>query len=259
MTRLVLALAVMAMASAAHAARPAAEPQSSPPVEYPFDPAGIYPLVAAPGRITDIVLEPGEALAANNPIAAGDTARWIIGDTASGEGEGRRVHVLVKPTAANLSTNLVINTDRRTYLIDVRASSRGFLSQVRWRYPKPPAAPRAAATLVAASSIAPSPAVPVVLNYGYRISGWARLRPERVWDDGKAIFIAFRPAVSMADLPPLFAVGADGKTSELVNYRVEGRVLIVDRLAERLELRLGLRELARRVRIERLPSKEAAR
>ncbi len=94
---------------------------------------GVYPVIATPGRITDIVLEPGEALVATGPIAAGDTARWVIGDTSSGVGETRRVHVLVKPTAADLATNLVINTDRRTYHLELRASSRTWQAQVSWR------------------------------------------------------------------------------------------------------------------------------
>lgn len=29
---------------------------------------------------------------------AGDTVRWIVGDTERGRGESRRVHILVKPT-----------------------------------------------------------------------------------------------------------------------------------------------------------------
>ncbi len=36
------------------------------------------------GQITNIALEPGESLTGAGPIAAGDTARWIIGDTESG-------------------------------------------------------------------------------------------------------------------------------------------------------------------------------
>jgi type IV secretion system protein VirB9 len=43
--------------------------------------------------------------------------RWIIGDTESGSGATKRVHILVKPTRPELVTNLVcafrwiVNTD----------------------------------------------------------------------------------------------------------------------------------------------------
>lgn len=80
---------------------------------YPWSEGALYQVYAVPGQITNIALEPGESLTGAGPIAAGDTARWIIGDTESGSGVTRRVHVLVKPTRPDLSTNLVITTDRR--------------------------------------------------------------------------------------------------------------------------------------------------
>ncbi len=49
----------------------------------------------APGRVTVIALQEGEGLVA---VSAGDTVRWIVGDTVSGSGATQRVHVLVKPT-----------------------------------------------------------------------------------------------------------------------------------------------------------------
>ncbi|MGQ3672606.1 TrbG/VirB9 family P-type conjugative transfer protein [Xanthobacter sp. TB0136] len=75
---------------------------------YPWSDGALYQIYASPGQITNIALEPGESLTGTGPIAAGDTARWIIGDTESGSGETRRVHVLVKPSRADISTNLVI-------------------------------------------------------------------------------------------------------------------------------------------------------
>lgn len=251
-----LAYALMSFLVTAPSARAGATrpPQASAPVEFLFDERSVYPLVAAPGRLTDIALEPGETLVEVNPIAAGDTARWIIGDTSSGEGETRRVHILVKPTAGDLSTNMVINTTRRTYFLELRASDRAFLTQVHWRYPAPAAPP--------AITPVPAPAGPIVaparpaspaprLNLAYRIRGPAALRPSRVWDDGERTYVEFPPAAILADLPPLFLTGPDGKAAELVNYHVAGRVLIVDRLFEAAELRLGVGKAARRVLIER--------
>jgi type IV secretion system protein VirB9 len=245
-------LAVALAAPCAHAAA-ARSPQATAPIEFLFDERGVYPLVAAPGRLTDITLEPGETLVDTNPIAAGDTARWIIGDTFSGAGDTRRVHVLVKPTSGDLATNLIINTTRRTYFLELRASNRGFLTQVRWRYPAPGVTPTVAA---ASSALAPI-AAPVVpppvpkLHLAYRIHGRGAFRPVRVWNDGARTYLEFPSAKVLSDLPPLFLVGPDGKTLELANYRVDGRVLVFERLAQAMELRLGLGKSARRVRIER--------
>ncbi len=228
---------------------------------FAFADEAVFPVIAMPGRITDIILEPGEALVGSGPVAAGDTARWVIGDTFSGAGEQRRVHVMIKPTAAGLATNLIINTDRRTYHLELRASSRTWLSQVSWRYeaasaPVLVAAPPAS---ILASASAEAPAGP--LNLAYRISGDHPLwRPARVFDDGHRVFIEFSPTIDLSDLPPLYRVGADGKTAELINYHVEARRLVVDRLFDRGELRLGGKRHAQAVRLTRLtPLTEASR
>jgi type IV secretion system protein VirB9 len=52
-------------------------------------------------------------------------------------------------------------------------------------------------------------------------------------------------------MPPLFIVGPEGKTSQLVNYRVRASHMIVDRLFAAAELRLGDGGSERRVRIVR--------
>ena len=70
------------------------------------------------------------------PIAAGDTARWIIGDTESGSGVTRRVHVLVKPSRADITTNLVVTTDRRTYMLELRSGQKPYMPAVAWAYPQ---------------------------------------------------------------------------------------------------------------------------
>lgn len=252
MSRLIL-LASLGCALAGSAARAGAEPPDprlatpSGMVAFDYDDAGVFPVVATPGRITDIVLEPGESLVGSGAIAAGDTARWVIGDTSSGAGGARRVHVLVKPTAGDLTTNLIINTDRRTYHLELRASGRTWQTQVSWRYPSHTLA------LVAAPPVQKPPAPdPAHLNRRYRIEGdhptW---RPIAVFDDGERAYVEFGPSVMLADLPPLYRLGDDGKTVELINYRIEGRRIVTDRLFDRAELRLGLKRGAARVRLVR--------
>jgi type IV secretion system protein VirB9 len=89
------------------------------------------------------------------------------------------------------------------------------------------------------------------LNFRYHIDGdkpaW---RPLRVFDDGRQTFIEFPDAIATGEMPPLFVVGADG-SSELVNYRVQGRYMVVDRLFSVAELRLGTKKTGQRVRISR--------
>ena len=101
---------------------------------YPFSDGALYQVYAAPGQITDIALAAGEQLVGSGPVAAGDTVRWIIGDTESGTGPAKRIHILVKPTRADLVTNLVINTDRRTYHLELRSTEKTYMASVSWAY-----------------------------------------------------------------------------------------------------------------------------
>jgi type IV secretion system protein TrbG len=212
----------------------------------------LYQVYAAPGQITDIALQPGEQLVGAGPVAAGDTVRWIIGDTTSGNGNAQQVHILVKPTRADLATNLIINTDRRTYHLELRATSATYMASVSWSYPQDEliAIRGRARVAEAAAPIAAGIALPS-LSFGYRISGdkpdW---RPARVFDDGVRTFIEFPESIAQGEMPPVFVIGANGQ-GELVNYRVSGRYIIVDRLFAEAELRMGDRRSEQRVRITR--------
>jgi type IV secretion system protein VirB9 len=99
---------------------------------YPYTQGALYQLYAAVNQVTDIALEPGEKLVS---VSAGDTVRWIVGDTTSGEGKEAQVHILVKPIGADLTTNLVITTDRRTYHLEMRSSASTYMASVSWTYP----------------------------------------------------------------------------------------------------------------------------
>jgi len=198
--------------------------------EFAYERGALYAVQASPQRITDIALEPGETLLS---VSAGDTTRWIVGDAQSGIAGNIQSHILVKPNAANLATNLVIMTDRRVYHVELRATSGAAMASVAWRYPVemtlastlPPAPPPTAA--------APPPApvfTPEALNLRYRIDGdkpdW---RPLSAFDDGKQVYLI--------EAPPLHVIGDEGL--EAVNYRIRGKYYIVDRLFKKAELRLG--------------------
>jgi hypothetical protein len=102
---------------------------------YHWSEGALYQLYAAPREITDVALEPGERLVGTGPVAAGDTVRWIIDNTESGSGPTNRVHVLIKPTRPELVTNLVIDTDRRTYHLELRSDAKTYMAAVSWIYP----------------------------------------------------------------------------------------------------------------------------
>lgn len=222
---------------------------------YPYSEGALYRLFAAPGRVSDIALQPGEELTS---VAAGDTVRWTVGDTTSGSGEGRRTHILVKPFAAGLSTNLVITTARRVYHVQLTSTASTAMTAMRWTYPedellamKAKGEAQRAATPVSAGVAVDR------LSFAYRISGdkvpW---RPIRAFDDGRQTWIEFPDDLGTGEAPPLFVVGPEGE-AELVNYRLAGRYYVVDRLFAAAELRLGAKK-QRIVRIEREKERRTA-
>ncbi|MFC0304600.1 P-type conjugative transfer protein TrbG [Rhizorhabdus histidinilytica] len=227
---------------------------------YPFVNGALYQVYASPGQITDIALQPGEQLVGAGPVAAGDTVRWIIGDTESGAGPARQIHILVKPTRPDLLTNLVINTDRRTYHMELRSTPSTYMASVSWQYPQDQliALRRQNAEAQAAQPVATGIDLARV-NFRYDVSGdRAPWRPLRAFDDGRQVFIEFPRGIGQGEMPPLFVVGPEGDTSELVNYRVRGNYMIVDRLFAAAELRFGTGGSQKRVRISRTDGRPAS-
>lgn len=223
---------------------------------YPFSDGAIYQVYTAPGAVTDLALQPGENLIA---VAAGDTVRWVIGDTTSGAGTDKRTHILVKPFATGLATNLIVTTDRRSYHLQLTATSRTAMAALSWTYPADQliALRRAAEQAAAAAPIAEGLSIES-LHFNYRLSGdspaW---RPLRAFDDGRQTFVEFSASIAVGEAPPLFIIGPTGE-AELVNYRVRGRFYIIDRIFDRAELRLGTKK-QQIVRIDRLAEGGAPR
>lgn len=220
--------------------------------KYPWSEGALYQVYAAPGQVTDIALQEGEQLVGPGPVAAGDTVRWIIGDTISGSGSAARVHILVKPTRADLMTNLVINTDRRTYHLELRANPATYMASVSWSYPQDRLIALHGQNAAAAIAAPVASGVDIAaLNFRYAIEGdrppW---RPLRAFDDGQQAFVEFPAGIAQGEMPPLFVISASG-AGELVNYRVQGRYIVVDRLFAAAELRLGDKRSEQRVRIVR--------
>jgi type IV secretion system protein VirB9 len=205
-------------------------------------------------RITALSLEPGEKITSK---AAGDTERWMIGDTTSGEAETIQTHLLIKPYRAGLATNMVVTTNRRVYLLALKASgeSEAFNAAVSWTHPLPQAPTSQVA--VGPSETEPKPATraPILKAHGpeaYRIrTGWRKPEwtPVSDHDDGRQTFITFPDTLGTTEAPPLFVLNEQGE-AQLVNWRKQGNSYVVDRLFQKAELRLG-RERPQIVKIER--------
>lgn len=202
----------------------------------------LFQVYTAPMRLTDIQLQPGEQIVGKP--ATGDSIRWILGRGTSSAGAGAQQHLYVKPTRPDLDTTIAINTDRRSYLLELHSYPDTYMAAVAWRYPQDELAQLEATSVQEAALAQATTASGITieaLNFGYSIvakNGHPTWTPTQVFDDGKKTYIRFPPSVATAEMPVLFVVSSTNET-QLVNYRTKNLFLIVDRLFQEAELRLG--------------------
>lgn len=214
---------------------------------FTYDPGRVYEVWTAPLRVTTLTLSPGETIIAK---AAGDTVRWQIGETQSGEGPTQRAHVMVKPLQRGLETNLVLATSQRVYQLQLRSGApETFNAAITWDVGAVLGDARPVETAPAPGLVAPQGP----LDAGFRIAAKGKppaWTPSAVMTDGVHTFLTFPPGSGATETPALFAVSPDGKT-QLVNYRQQGGLWVVDRVLDTAELRIGGRR-PQVVRIERI-------
>jgi type IV secretion system protein TrbG len=195
---------------------------------FPYDADAAPIVLCKPLRVTEILLAPGESV---ENAAAGDTERWMIQPV-----EGR---VLVKPKAPGIETNLIILTGRHAYHLTLKSGAK-YMPRVAFYYPIEIVAAEAnrKAELERRAKQTSTPTPLAKLDFGYTVSGpdvpW---KPVQAFDDGERVYIEMPESLLASDAPTLM-VNADG-VDALVNYQVEGRYYIVDRLFKRAVLVSG--------------------
>ena len=216
---------------------------------FAYEPGKVYEVWTAPFRVTTITLAPGETTVAK---AAGDTVRWQIGETTSGAGAGQRTHVLVKPLQRGLETNLVLATNLRLYMLELKSGSpEAFNAAVTWHAAPAPPSPAVTETETRSAVPVAAPIGPVDARYRIFAKGRApRWTPTAVMNDGAHTFITFPPDLAVQDAPALFVIAPNGQ-AQMANYRQQRGVFVVDEVFDRAELRLGQTH-PQVVRIERL-------
>jgi type IV secretion system protein VirB9 len=187
----------------------------------------VYSLTGFVGYQIDLTFEPGEAFVG---LGAGDVEglAFVAQDN----------HLFLKPRADSVSTNLTVLTTRRTYYFDYTAHALKpgvrrppMLYSLRFTYP-PTVAVRDAARIDKALGDADASRPP---NLDYWYCGAPSLKPLAAQDDGVHTQLRFG---ARSELPAIFAQNEDGSES-LVNYSIEGDVVLVHRVVRRLILRRG--------------------
>ncbi|EOI4381721.1 TrbG/VirB9 family P-type conjugative transfer protein, partial [Campylobacter jejuni] len=81
-------------------------------------------IVTAPLRLTDIALEPGEVI---KDVQIGDSIRWAVSLSVSGEEPYLISHIIIKPTDKNLQTTMNIMTNKRVYRLNLISEAKKFM------------------------------------------------------------------------------------------------------------------------------------
>ena len=213
-------------------------------VVFNYEDSAIYHIDTAIGHETALELQPGEHLVGTKTPISGDTVRWDATTTEAGSGADQTTIVVIKPKEPDISTNMLITTNRHIYNVVVSSGDDAdspFMPVVSWNYPYDQARAQAAQQAVvqkARDVEEPIKVNPANLHFAYKVSGgnypWT---PLRVFDNGTKTFIEMSPTMKSYDAPALFVL--DGGKPEMVNYRVKGDYYIVDRLFVKAQLRVG--------------------
>lgn len=207
---------------------------------FTYIPNQVYKIYCQVERLTDIQMQPGEEVLF---IGAGDTARWMVDKDSSGSSKGKQWHIFVKPLKTGITTNLVINTDRHNYHLEIY-STNWHTPIVNWAYPQEERLAimrqqeEQAIRERDVIALGEGEMTPETLNFKYKISGRNyKWKPELVFDDGSKTYFKMPQSMRSDEAPALFL--KNGRDLLLVNYRVKNNYYIADRLFEEAELRIG--------------------
>ena len=225
-------------------------------ITYPFD-EKLPTLTCSPLHVCDIELEAGEKI---RNVAIGDQVRWILSPATSGKSSNSTPHVIIKPTDENIATNMIITTDLRTYYLYLISKKTGYVTRVNFYYPHDLVQKwndnEEIKKETQLNKIAEFPSITAVnLDFNYTIKGNGKhITPEKVFNDGKHVYIKMKEDISSKEMPVLMIVGKNNQ-AELVNYRVKNGYYIVDRLFDKAELILGVGRNQEKIIITRKSTK----
>ena len=192
----------------------------------------VYEIVGTYGYQT--VVEFGESEEVKL-VAIGDSIAWQAVPAGS--------RLFLKPVEPDTATNLTVTTNKRIYYFNLVASrnkARDALTYtVRFVYDDV-GVTTVAAQKTANEKVEDKPAAvpskgPTDFNFNYQISGSKEIALMRAFDDGQFTYLQFGNSV---DVPAIFVVDREAKES-LVNSRVEGQYVVIERVATQFTLRNG--------------------
>jgi type IV secretion system protein VirB9 len=244
-------LGLCSLGSRARAAETAHDPRLR---EVWYDPQVVVTVPVQRGVVTHVLLELGEAITEVGSGLGADCSKPDASWCVAAQPGGRSLYVKPKSTARD-ANNLAVVTNQRTYAFrfvvlpkgDARPPVYRLTLRARSRVGLAARSAGAAAIGLPAAAQAPLPnallasrlnAAPTPVNSHYAVASGRDSQdivPTLVFDDGRFTYLKFP---NNREVPAVFGVSADG-TETLINARMEGDLLVVDRVSRRLVLRAG--------------------
>jgi type IV secretion system protein VirB9 len=224
-------------------------------------------VVAAVDHITDISLSQGEIIIP--PVYLGDAADWKFHPAVSGSGRQILSRILLKPDDAGLSTNMVIETNKRTISVALASRRADYMPLVSLDMPDDTDGFGAVGTAAWTGTgtggreiASPCDQPPSIGPDQFRIAGDLHVpwRPTQVWavstPVGTKTCIEFPAGIGSESLPVLLALANDGgwfssPSKDVVNVRFVKRRYIADELLNRFVLVAGVGGSQQEIRVTR--------
>jgi len=195
-----------------------------------YDPNEVYVFTGHYRYQSSIELSPSETI---STVSIGDSVAWQI--------VSRGNRLFLKPIEQDATTNMTIVTDKRIYHFELYAEEaedirdENLVFSVRFSYPNSEGMGN---SLKRFGHINLPDIInePEKFNFNYTITGSGRIAPIKIFDDGEFTYFEFRN--KNTDVPAFFRVNMKGEES-IVNYRVSGPYIVVERVTSQFTLRYG--------------------
>ncbi len=195
-----------------------------------YDADEVYRLEGFVGFQIDLEFAPGERFVG---LASGDIRALSYA--------AERSHLFLKPRVASTGTNITVLTTRRRYEFYYSATARtahesdpDLVYVVRFRYRNARRRRERAERQRIERQLDAAP-FERAQNLNYWYCGAPQLRPLAASDDGIETRLRFAP---QAALPAIFVRNGD-RTESLVDFNIDGGVVVIHRVARRFVLRRG--------------------
>lgn len=180
----------------------------------------MYTIYCRVNYLTAIMLSPSEQVIS---VSGGDTARWQKSQSKTGSSEGAREVIYIKPFSINLRTNLVINTNKRMYNINLISAKEWYNPVVKWLYPDEvlQIKENKEKTIITTGNLEDH-------NYDYTLStNKYDFTPAIIFDDGEKTYFVLR---NVQELPVFYIREKGNKEEQVVNFRIQGSYYVIDRI-----------------------------